>query len=188
WCPSSLVSDGRRITAAGGEGGAFVLSHGGSAFRFSGSGEPLSPAVGRPLRNRQILPSSSLSSSDSGCSAPSTRSCQQPSDGLLTPLAPQTINRSSARVRPTYKRRRYSSRAASIARVRASAIGPASLSLAAPQIKAVASGGALATGAVSRRGGCAPSGRLVVGAVRMALFDSRPFAPCTLLTRPSPHP
>src|SRR5262249_35754313 len=158
-CPSSTVSDGRRIAVAGGEGGAFARSHDGSAFRFSGLGGPLSPGVGAPLRKRQILPSSSLSSSDSGCSAPSTRSCQQPSGGLLIPLAPQTINRSSARVRPTYKRRRYSSRAASIARARAPAIGPASLSLATPQIKAVASGGALAIGAVSRRGGGAASGR-----------------------------
>src|SRR5207244_1758287 len=126
------------------------------ATGFSGLCAPSSGAVGVPLRKRQILPSASLSSSDEGWSALSTRSCQHPSGALLTPLAPHTKSRLAARVSPTYSKRRYSSHAASIARVRASPIGPASLSLATPQIKAVAPGAALAIGTLSRRGGCAP--------------------------------
>src|SRR5262245_57254637 len=159
---SSATSDGRMIFRLGAEGGGFVVSHAGTAVGFSGACIPLSLAGDVLLRKRQILPSVSLSSSDRDCSAPSTRSCQQPAGALFTPLAPQTRRRSAARVKPTYKRRRYSSHAASIACARACAMGPASLSLATAQIRAVAPGGAPAIGTVSNRGGCAPSGRVVV--------------------------
>src|SRR5262245_919482 len=156
------MSDGRRIMGVGGEGDGFVVSHAGNAIGFSGACVPLS-LVGKVfLQKRQILPSASLSSSDRDCSGASTRSCQQPAGALFTPLAPQIRSRSAARVRPTYRRRRYSSHAASMARARACAMGPASLSLATPQIRAVAFGGAPALGTFSRRGGCAPSGRVVV--------------------------
>src|SRR5262249_34848126 len=150
---SSVVSDGRRIFAAGGEGSALAVSHGGSAAFSFVAREPSSVSVGTPLRKRQILPSVSLPSSDRGWSALRTRSCQQPSGAFLIPFAPHTKSRSAARVSPTYKRRRYSSHAASIACARASTIGPASFSLATPQIKAVAPGGAPVIGAISRRGG-----------------------------------
>ena len=50
---------------------------------------------------------------------------------------------------------------------------------------AAAPGGAPEMGAVSRRGGCAPSGRVVVPSMRMTFLASRPLAPCTVITRTS---